>query len=126
MLKYLLDTCVISDVVKNEPKTFKKFESERPRDLAVSTVTIMEIKFGLNLNPAKARKIEPVINKLLSQMNITPLGEEEATYAAKIRSDLKQAGTPIGAYDLLIGATASANNLILVTDNVENFKGLIA
>ncbi len=122
MVEYLLDTCAISDIVESDPNTIINFKSFNPLNLAVSTITIMEIKFGLNLKPAKAGKIEPSINKLLSQIIQIPFGNEEAAYAARIRSDLKQAGTPIGAYDLLIGATALVHNLILVTSNVREFQ----
>lgn len=40
----------------------------------------------------------------------------------KIRAQLANAGTPIGSNDLLIAAIALANNLILVTHNVREFK----
>jgi predicted nucleic acid-binding protein len=41
---------------------------------------------------------------------------------AKIRADLKQSGTPIGAYDLLIAATAITHNLKLITANPQEFE----
>jgi len=43
-------------------------------------------------------------------------------YAASIRVNLEQQGTPIGPYDILIAASALANNLTLVTDNTSEFK----
>jgi tRNA(fMet)-specific endonuclease VapC len=53
---------------------------------------------------------------------IIPFSSDEAAYAAEIRLLLKQAGTPIGAYDLLIGATALCHNLTLITANTKEFE----
>lgn len=82
----------------------------------------MEIYYGLELNPAKARKIQPIIEQFLEKINIIDFTQKEARATASIRSALRKAGTPIGAYDLLIGATALANGLILVTSKTREFK----
>ena len=45
----------------------------------------------------------------------------DAQAAGRIRAELKKAGTPIGAYDLLIAGQALARNLVLVTANTREF-----
>ncbi|GAB4238661.1 MAG: type II toxin-antitoxin system VapC family toxin [Stanieria sp.] len=121
-MRYLLDTCVISDFVKGEVNTLQKIKATSPSQLSVSSLTVMEVKYGLHLNPAKAKKIEPITEKLFSQIAIIDFGIKEATTAAEIRNYLKKAGMPIGAYDLLIGATALSNQLGLVTANIKEFE----
>ena len=119
---YLLDTCVVSDFVKGETNTLKRLKSVSPSDIFVSSLTVMEIKYGLTINPQRAVKIQSLIQTFLSSVTILPFGEEEAEQTAKIRSILKAAGTPIGAYDVLIAATALTHNHIVVTSNVREFE----
>ena len=49
-MKYLLDTCVISDFVKGVPNTLNQIKKTPPNELAVSSITVMEIQYGLLLN----------------------------------------------------------------------------
>ena len=119
---YLLDTCVVSDFVSGDTSTLNKIRQQTPDNLSVSTLTVMEIYYGFALNPAKAQKIQPIIEQFLESINIIDFTNKEARATAYIRSALKKAGTPIGAYDVLIGATALANGLTLVTSNIREFK----
>lgn len=99
---YLLDTCVISDFVKGEKGTLKKIKHKSPREIGISVITVMEINYGLFLNPQKAEKIRPIIKELLAPITIFNLGKKEADLTANIRAYLKKNGTPIGAYDILL------------------------
>jgi tRNA(fMet)-specific endonuclease VapC len=121
-MRYLLDTCVVSDFVKGEPNTSQKLKSVSPEDIAVSAITSMELKYGLANNPQRAVKIQPLIDSFLSSVTILTYGEDEAKQTAQIRNFLKLAGTPIGAYDVLIAATALTHRLIIVTANVREFE----
>ena len=119
---YLLDTCVISDFVKGDINTITAIKAHSPDELAVSAITIMEIEYGLKLNPSKAKKIRPIINSLLEQITTVNFSIKEAQIAALVRQELKAKGQPIGAYDLLIGATAIANDLTIITANTKEFE----
>ncbi|MBD2255561.1 PIN domain-containing protein, partial [Nostoc parmelioides] len=59
---------------------------------------------------------------LLGSITILPFGLEEAEQTARVRGILKTAGNPIGAYDVLIAATALTHDHILVTSNVREFQ----
>lgn len=82
----------------------------------------MEIQYGLALNPARASKIQPAIQGILDSIHIVEFGSPEAAQAAQIRQALNTKGTPIGAYDVLIAATAFTKGLITVTANVREFE----
>jgi len=105
-MRYLLDTCVLSDFIKAEKGTLIKLKSIAPDELAISSITVMEIHYGLFLNPQRARKIKNTLLKIIDHVSILNYSELDALKTAKIRSDLKQRGTPIGSYDLLIAGTA--------------------
>ncbi len=121
-MRYLLDTCVISDFIKGETETTVRLKQTSPVDVAISTVTVMELRYGLALNPQRAQKIEPAIVSIVSSVTILPFGTEEAEQSAQIRAALKSQGQPIGAYDVLIAATALQHSLIMVTANQREFE----
>ncbi|MBE9068539.1 type II toxin-antitoxin system VapC family toxin [Leptolyngbya cf. ectocarpi LEGE 11479] len=121
-MQYLLDTCVISDFIKGEPGTQTRLKQTSPTDIAVSVITVMELRYGLLNNPQRAKKIEPAITSLLDSVSILKFSEEEAEQTAQIRSILKKQGQPIGAYDVLIAATALHHGLIMVTANQREFE----
>lgn len=121
-MRYLLDTCVISDFVKGDPNVMARLKAERPSDLAISAVTVMEIQYGLALNVARAKKLSPIMDSLLQMLPALPYEDKEAWATATIRAALKQQGTPIGPYDVMIAGTAQANQLIMVTSNTGEFE----
>ena len=61
----LLLTCVISDFIKGEAGTLARLKQTPPDDIAVSAITVMELRYGLALNPQRAQKIEPAIASIL-------------------------------------------------------------
>ena len=121
-MRYLLDTCVTSDFVKGDANVQARLKAERPSDIAISSITLMEIHYGLSLNAARAKKITPIIQSILQMISVLPYEDNEALATARIRASLKQQGTPIGPYDVMIAGTAQANGLIMVTSNVGEFQ----
>jgi len=121
-MTYLLDTCVISDFVKGLPATLKRIKEMSPDLITVSAISRMEIEYGLNLNPERARKIVPVIQAFLASIRVLPFGETDAQAAGTIRATLQRQGNPIGSYDVLIAGTAVARGLTLVTSNTGEFS----
>lgn len=120
-MRYLLDTCVISDFIRGELGTQTRVKQTPPTDIAISSITVMELRYGLALNPQRAQKIEPAIVSFLASVTILPFNTAEAEQAAQIRAILKTQGQPIGAYDVLIAATALQHNLLMVTANQREF-----
>ncbi|MBP0027684.1 type II toxin-antitoxin system VapC family toxin [Roseofilum sp. Guam] len=124
-MQYLLDTCAISDFIKGEPGTQSKIKQTAPVNIAVSSITVMELNYGLALNPQQAKKIQPIILSFLSSVTILPFTAAEAEKAAQIRALLKSQGQPIGAYDVWIAATALEHNLIVITANQREFNRVV-
>ena len=77
-MRYLLDTCVISDFVKGEAKTITRLKQSPPTDVAISAITVMELRYGLALNPQRTQKVEPAIASILASVTILAFSNEEA------------------------------------------------
>ena len=121
-MKYLLDTCVLSDFGRGDASTLARMKSTPPALIAVSSVTAMEIEFGLALDLARARKLAPVMHAVLAAVAVLPYGIEDARATATLRASLRKKGRPIGAYDALIAGCALARGLVLVTSNEREFS----
>lgn len=67
----------------------------------------MEIEWGLLLNPARARKLAPILNAFLGFIATLSFDEADAQAAAGVRAALQRQGQPIGAYDVLIAGCGS-------------------
>jgi tRNA(fMet)-specific endonuclease VapC len=88
-MRYLLDTCVVSDFIKGEPGTQARLKQTPPTDIAVSVITMMELRYGLLINPQRAQKIESAIASFLSSVTVLSFSNAEAEQAAQIRAVLK-------------------------------------
>ena len=121
-MSYLLDTCIVSYFFRKEEGVLKKFESLDPGDLKISSITCMEIEYGLALNPAIKKRIGQTWESFIEQIEILEFDIHDARQTADLRKHLKEAGTPIGAYDLLLAGTALNRELIFVTDNIKEFS----
>lgn len=118
---YLLDTNIISDLVKN-PRglIFEKIRTIGEEKICSSIIVACELKFG-----AKKKNSPQLIEKIdliLSKINILPLTSPVEDFYAKIRTELEAKGTPIGGNDLLIGVQALSLNLTVVTNNIKEFS----
>lgn len=121
-MKYLLDTCTVSDFVKGQSGVLARIKTTSPQLIAVSAVTRMEIEFGLHLNPDRARKLAPVMDAFLSSITILPFEDADAKAAGAIRAALQKQGQPVGAYDVLIAGCGLARGLVVVTSNLGEFQ----
>ena len=121
-MKYLLDTCTVSDFVKGQPNVLARIKATPPNLIVVSALTRMEVDHGLALNTERAKKLAPILDAFFSTIATLPFDEADAQAAAAIRATLKTQGQPIGAYDVLIAGTGVARGLVVVTSNVGEFK----
>lgn len=121
-MKYLLDTCTVSDFVKGEPGVMERIKALSPDQMVVSSITRMEVAYGLSLNMQRAQKLSPILDAFFSVVKTLKFTEADAQASASIRAALRRKGTPIGPYDVLIAGCGVARGLIVVTDNVAEFN----
>src|SRR5581483_5576287 len=100
-MKFLLDTCVISDFVQGQPQVLARVKAAAPQDLAVSVITEMEIGYGLLLNAKLARRLNPLIEAFFQSIHVILYERQSARATAHIRANLEGRGQLVGAYDAL-------------------------
>ena len=121
-MKYLLDTNICIYISNRRPERVRaRFLRCRPGDIAMSVVTYMELIYGACKSNQRERSLI-VVRELTNLVPVLDLGPAAAQHFARIRSGLERAGTPIGAFDLLIAAHALSLGLTLVSNNVREFK----
>jgi tRNA(fMet)-specific endonuclease VapC len=121
-VKYLLDTCTVSDFVKGEVGVLAAVKRTSPQQITISVVTLMEIEYGLLLSPDRAPKLSPLIDAFIAPIQVLTFDVADAKAAASIRATLRQQGRPIGPYDCQIAACALARGLVLVSSNEGEFR----
>ncbi len=100
----------------------EKLHHTSPIELAICAITKFEIAYGLANKPSLKDKYKQQLDELYCKTNDLVIDSKIAELAGEIRSELKNAGTPIGVPDILIAATACHYNLIVVTSNLKDFQ----
>ena len=120
-MRYLLDTSICVFFLRGRLNLDKIVKEVGLENCYISEITVAELRFGAENsdNPTKSNK---AVDVFLKGLTIIPIFGSIKRYAIeKVR--LRKIGKPINdEFDLLIGVTAIENQLILVTDNVKDFK----
>ncbi len=119
---YALDTRICIDFLRGRmPYAYEMFKHTDPRLFAIPSIVEAELLLGAekSANPSKRRQ---TVEEFLLSFQVLPFDHRCAYAYAKLRSTLEREGRRIGPNDLIVAATALANECTLVTNNVEEFK----
>lgn len=119
--QFLLDTNICIYIAKyNPPSVRERFQQYTANQLAMSVITLGELRFGAEKSQSKARALV-VIDELAKLITLADITQEVADHYGDIRANLQKSGQLIGNNDLWIAAHARARNWILVTNNEKEF-----
>ncbi len=123
-MKYLIDTDITSYFLRGKYNLDQKFEIKGYKNLALSIITVSELKVLAYKNPQSAINLSN-INSLSHLLNL--LQPDEATWEifSKIKADILSKGKKRGDFDILNAAIAKKNKLIIVTNNISHYEDLI-
>ena len=128
-MKYLLDTCVISELIKPEKDTnvVEWMQNKEENSLFISVLTIGEIHKGIAKLPDSPKKqsIQEWVNDDLKKRfagRIIGITEKIATSWGKIQGKAEKEGKKMPVVDSLIAAAAIKNNLTVVTRNIKDIE----
>lgn len=120
-LRYMLDTNIISDLVRNpQGAVFEKIAEIGGDAVCISIITAAELRYGCAKRGSA--KLLQQVEAILNALEILPLDVPTDTEYGRIRAELEAAGKPIGPNDLLIAAHAYALGAVLVTANLAEFS----
>lgn len=119
-MRYLLDTNVLSRLVRRPEDLLRKIAAVGADAVVTSIVVAAELRFGALKK--RSDELTTRVDELLEALTVLPLeGGVDRTYAA-VRARLETIGRPIGSNDYWIAAHALAADCTLVTDNVQGFR----
>ena len=120
MIRYLLDTSIVSDLVRNpQGRIAQHVRKVGEAQVCTSIIVAAELRYGAakKQSPRLTAQLEAVLGAL----EMLPLQKPADVTYGELRSRLEKAGRPIGGNDMLIAAQALTLGLTLVTDNEREF-----
>ena len=121
MTRYMLDTNIISDLIRHpQGEVEKRIAKVGENDICTSIIVAAELRYGCAKSGSK--RLIKAVEDLLGEMNVLPFDAPADAEYGRIRSELETAGTSIGGNDLLIAAHACATRSTIVTANIGEFK----
>ena len=121
-MNYVIDTNILVHYLKNEPNVQQNLDNAiiQGNKLIIPKAVDYELRRGFNIYPAP--KKEAYYNILLEQCTIVNLDLNTWDTAIQIYTNLYLKRFTVGEIDMLIAAFCIANDCILVTNNINDFK----
>jgi tRNA(fMet)-specific endonuclease VapC len=120
-MRYLLDTNIVSDLVRNpQGKVADQIIKVGESKVCTSIIVAAELQYGSKKK--QSQRLSSQIEAVLGALEILPFEKPADASYASIRVQLERAGNPIGGNDLLIAAQALTLGYTVVTDNEKEFS----
>lgn len=120
MTRYLLDTNIISDLVRQpQGRAARRIAEVGDRRVLTSVIVAAELRYGCR--KAGSARLSATVEALLFEIESIPFDESASRAYADLRTALETKGQPIGGNDMLIAAQALALGCVLVTANTGEF-----
>ena len=125
MKRYLLDTNICVFLLRGMHEVDKKINQVGLKNCFISEITVLELKYGVELLKQRdGIDRSTQLNDFLSAISVIPI-TDALDVCAKEKIRLRLAGTPADDdFDLLIGCTAVAGNMTIVTENIKHFRNI--
>jgi tRNA(fMet)-specific endonuclease VapC len=119
--RFLLDTNIISDLVKHpQGAVFENISRVGEENIFTSIVVACELRFGASKKGSEA--LTRYIESILDNIEVLPFEQPADEQYGKLRNALEKAGELIGPNDMLIAAHALALDAVVVTANLREFS----
>lgn len=122
MPQYLLDTNVCILLLRGNPTVQLRLREAGEANCFISEITVAELYFGAEKSVRSTQEFARTI-AFAENAQVLSIASALRSYAQQ-RWRLQQLGQPLDDFDLLIGTTALANNLVMVTNNTRHFARL--
>jgi tRNA(fMet)-specific endonuclease VapC len=120
LIRYLLDTSIVSDLVRNpRGRIAQHVRKVGEAQVCTSIIVAAELRYGAAKK--QSPRLTAQLQAVLGALEMLPLQKPADVTYGELRSRLEKAGRPIGGNDMLIAAQALTLGLTLVTDNEREF-----
>ena len=120
MTRYMLDTNIISDLIRNpQGRAAKRIAKAGEDNVCTSIIVAAELRYGCT--KSGSTRLLKAVDGLLGEIDVLPFEVPADAEYGEIRTKLEVAGKPIGGNDLLIAAQALALGYTIVSDNEREF-----
>lgn len=117
----MLDTNICIYVLKNRPEPLRQKFNRLAGQLCISTFTLAELLYGVEKS-SRPDENRQAVEKFVARLEVLPFSVAAASHYGQIRVALERAGRLIGAHDMLIGAHARSEGMLVVTNNLREFE----
>jgi tRNA(fMet)-specific endonuclease VapC len=118
---YLLDTNIISDLLRNpQGRAARRIARTDEKSICTSIIVAAELRYGCAKSGSP--RLREAVELLLAEIDVLAFDAPADAEYGEIRSDLEGVGRPIGGNDLLIAAHARAIGATIITANVDEFR----
>jgi tRNA(fMet)-specific endonuclease VapC len=119
-MEYMLDTNICIYILKNRPPGLREKFDRTAERLCISSITLCELHYGAEKSARRLTNLE-TIAEFVARLEVLDFSASAAAHHGQIRAELERQGQPAGPYDMLIGAHARSENLVVVTNNMREF-----
>lgn len=116
--RFVLDTDTIVDLIRGEPGVTARMADYSPEDMALSAITVSELRFGAILSDDPKRGMGDSA-AIINELQVLPFGVPAALVHAEIRLALRH--RPISSNDMIVAATALAVPAVLISSNLREY-----
>lgn len=120
MKRYLLDTSIVAFLFRGKYGVAEQLSKLQPEQCCISDVTVAELTYGAYHSDRVQYNLE-MIKRFTQVVTVVPFASAIEEYGRQ-KDRLVKAGLMIEDFDLFIGCTAVANDMVMVTDNIKHFS----
>jgi tRNA(fMet)-specific endonuclease VapC len=123
-MRYLLDTNIVSDLIRNpRGRVSQRIREVGEAQVCTSIIVAAELRYGAAKRASS--RLTAQLEAVLRALDVLPFEAPADTAYGQLRARLEQVGRPIGGNDLLIAAQAVALGYTIVTDNEREFSRIV-
>ncbi|MGH1504391.1 MAG: PIN domain-containing protein [Acidimicrobiales bacterium] len=123
MTLLVLDTTFLIDVERGGASLDAVIDDED--DVAIAAITLAELQLGVELaSKGRRARRQAYVDEIAEVIPILPYDVGVAMHHAVLLAAVRRAGTPRGAHDLIIAATARSGGRTVVSADRTAFEGL--
>ena len=116
MKRYMLDTNMVSRLIKSHPSVSQRVTETPMSALCISVITGGELMFGLAKAP-DAKRLHQAVKEFLRRVDVLPWDSAVMERYGSVRAAMEKQGRTLGPLDMLIAAHALETDSVLVTND---------